>query len=149
MKSRRQRKHSKRRGRRTKRGGFLNFFSSKPTVLPSECDPNQLSLIKGSDALHANYQKCCPKTYFGSKNSSPYCKQLDLNFQSSLKGENNAKEYPDAEPMEQYQMNQNPPSYPSPQLPKPEMDRAVAETKAWYKFWGGKKTRKNRKHKKK
>ena len=27
-----------------------------------------------------NYQKCCPKSMFGSKNSSPYCKQLDLNF---------------------------------------------------------------------
>jgi hypothetical protein len=145
MKSRRQRKHSKRRGgRKTKRGGFLNFFSSKPTVLPSECDPNQLSLIKGSDALHANYQKCCPKTYFGSKNSSPYCKQLDLNFQSSLKGENDANEYQDINPMEQQNT-----SYASAQLPKTEMDRAVAETKPWYKFWGGKKTRKNRKHRKK
>ena len=149
MKSRRQRKHSKRRGgRKTKRGGFLNFFSSKPSVLPSECDPNQLSTIKGSDALHANYQKCCPKTYFGSKNSSPYCKQLDLNFQSSLKGENDANEYQDLSQSEVNNMKQYPPNV-NAQLSKADMDRNIAETKPWYKFWGGKKTRKNRKHRKK
>ena len=148
MKTRKQRKHNKRRSRKTKKGGFLNFFSSKPTVLPSECDTNQLSSIRGSDALHANYQKCCPKSFFGTKNSSPYCKQLDLNFQSSLKGENDANEYPGTDPMEQYQMKQNETNVYG-QLPKTEMDRNIAETKPWYKFWGGKKTRKNRKHRRK
>ena len=149
MKSRRQRKHSKRRGgRKTKKGGFLNFFSNKPTVLPDECNPNNLSTIQGSVALHDNYQKCCPKSYFGTKNSSPYCKQLDLNFQSALKGENEANEYPGYDSVEQYNMRQNSENV-NAQLPKTEMDRAVAESKPWYKFWGGKKTRKNRKHKKK
>lgn len=71
--------------RKNKKGGF--FFSKNDYVAPStECDPNNLASISGSNALHENYQKCCPKGIFGTKNSSPYCKQVDLNFQSALKG---------------------------------------------------------------
>jgi hypothetical protein len=45
-------------------------------------------------------------------------------------------------------MKQNPPNV-NAQLSKADLDRNIAETKPWYKFWGGKKTRKNRKHRKK
>ena len=111
-----------------KKGGF---FSSKPTIVPSDCDPNQLSMIKDYTEMHAKYQKCCPKGIFGSKNSSPYCKQLDLNFQAAIKMKNmneDAKEYEgldteDVEEIKQYSNN-------SFNKPKP-----------WYKFWGGKKTK--------
>ena len=82
-------------------------------------------MINGSDALHANYQKCCPKGTFGTKNSSPYCKQVDLNFQAALKSENDANEYHGFEPEEVNQMKQE--------------DAAMAPPKKpWYKFWGGK-----------
>ena len=125
MKSRRNRNSGK-----TKKGGF---FSSNKYVAPSgECDPNNLTSIQGSKALHENYQKCCPKGFMGTKNRSPYCKQLDLNFQAARKAENDANEYHGFEPTEVYQMKQqeavtNPPA-----------------KKPWYKFWGGK-TRRHRK----
>lgn len=51
----------------------------------AECDPNNLVNIKTEKEMHTNYHKCCPKSYFGFKNKSPYCKQLDLNFQAAQK----------------------------------------------------------------
>jgi len=122
--------HNKR-SRRNIKGGFFSTNNYVP-VLQEECDPNKLSMIKGSEDLHANYQKCCPKGTFGTKNSSPYCKQVDLNFQAAIKGENDANAYQGFEPEQVQQMQQQ--------------DAAMAPPKKpWYKFWGGKKTRKNRK----
>jgi hypothetical protein len=144
MKSKRIRRLSK----KNKKGGF--FSPSKPNDSP-ECNPNDLSMIKGSDALHDNYQKCCPKGMFGTKNSSPYCKQVDLNFQAALKGENDANEYHGYEPDEEAQMKQNDnQSQPVAEIPKSQYDVAVAQKKAWYKFWGGRKSRRaNKKHSRK
>ena len=128
MKSKKNRSFSK----KGKKGGY--FFSNKnKNVAPlSECDPNNLSSIKGSTDLHENYQKCCPKKMFGRKNSSPYCKQVDLNFKAALKEENDAKEYHGYEPDE---INDD---VKMPDLPP---------KKPWYKFRGGK-TKKNRKYSK-
>ena len=121
------RSHNKR-SRRNIKGGFFPSNNYEPIASSDECDPNKLSMIKGSEDLHANYQKCCPKGTFGTKNSSPYCKQVDLNFQATIKSDNDANEYKGCEP-EQAQQDQ------LPSAPK----------KSWYQFWGGKKTRKNRK----
>lgn len=120
--------------RKNKKGGF--FFGSKPsTVIPSaECDPNNLVNIQGSDALHANYQKCCPKGFMGRKNSSPYCRQLDLNFQAELKSENDAKGYVGMSMDEAQELEMNLPTPPAP-------------AKSWWKFWGGKSRRKSKKGK--
>ncbi len=116
---------------KTKRGGY--FFNRNKYVAPSgECDVNNLTSIKGSSALHENYQKCCPKSMFGTKNSSPYCRQLDLNFQAAIKSENEANEYQGFESDEEVnQLKQQTAFVPPP-------------TKPWYKFWGGK-TKKNKK----
>jgi hypothetical protein len=75
---------TKRRYTKTKRGGFFNFFSNK--VNPdnsSQCNPNNLTSLIDVRQMQENYQTCCPKTWYGSKNSSPYCKQLDLNFKGA------------------------------------------------------------------
>ena len=123
-----------RRSRKNKKGGF--FFGSKPTVAPSaECDPNNLVNIQGTDALHANYQKCCPKGFMGTKNSSPYCKQLDLNFQAALKSENDAKGYAGMSLDEAQQFEMQTRDNPAFNPPAP--------AKPWWKFWGGK-TRRRR-----
>ena len=138
MKSYRKNMRKNKKSRKNKKGGF--FFGSKPTVAPSaECDPNNLVNIQGSQALHANYQTCCPKGFFGTKNSSPYCRQLDLNFQAALKSENDALGYAgmsmeQAQSFEQMPISNNPLSEP----PK----------KSWWKFWGGK-TRRMRKNSRK
>ena len=132
MKTKSHNKRSRRNiSRRNIKGGFFSK-NNYATVLPEECDPNNLSMIKGSEDLHANYQKCCPKGMFGTKNSSPYCKQVDLNFQAAIKGDNDANEYHGFEPEEVQQMQQMQQQQDVPKKP-------------WYKFWGGKKTRKNRK----
>ena len=115
--------------RRNKKGGFFPSNNYEPIASSDECDPNNLSMIKGSQDLQANYQKCCPKGIDGTTNSSPYCKQVDLNLQATIKPENNANEYQGAQP-EQAQ----PPA---------------ATEKPWYNFWGGKKTRGKRRRGKK
>lgn len=129
------------------KGGFF-FSRSAPKPYPGECDINQISLSKTPEDIHKKYQTCCPKGSFGTKNSSPFCKQLDLNFQSSLSGENNANEYHGYEPEEVYNMRQNNSQpVPAAQLTPLQNDVAAAK-KPWYKFWGGKKSKRMRSHKK-
>lgn len=128
--------------RRNKKGGY---FFNKPTVVSStECDVNNLSTISkdmgdGQDPLvkmQNNYKICCPKGFMGKKNSSPYCKQLEMNF-NSLYGFNKS--------IEGYYGDET-----DPAKIKEIMDQPVAVPvkKPWYQFWGGKKTRKHRKHRK-
>ena len=133
--------------RKTRGGGI---FSSTNAVkpYPGECDVNRLTILKTSNDMHTNYQKCCPKSMFGTKNSSPYCKQLDLNFQSAMAGENNDNEYHGYNPNEIYNMRQNPPTVPAAQLPQQQYNVAAAQKKPWYKFWGGRKSRRNRSNRK-
>jgi len=132
MKSKRNFKKNNKNKNKTFRGGFFSS-SNKINPYPGQCDVNQLTDLKTSDEMHKNYQACCPKGMFGTKNSSSYCKQLDLNFQSALKAENDAKD-------------QNTTEVPSAQLPQQAYNVGVAESKPWYKFWGGKNSkRKNSK----
>ena len=99
--------------------------------------------------MHKKYQTCCPKGSFGTKNSSPFCKQLDLNFQAALTGSNNANEYHGYEPDEVYNMQQTQgQNVPAPQLSQSQYDVAAAQKKPWYKFWGGKKSKRRRSHRK-
>jgi len=129
------------------KGGFINFFSNKNKNVSSECDPNNLSMVKGSQSLQEKYQQCCPKSFWGSKNSSAYCKQLDLNYQSATKEENDRNAFVDVEPEDEYQMRQTNIT-PYAELPTREYNVNKLQTKPWYKLWGGKKTKKPNKSKK-
>jgi hypothetical protein len=144
MKSRKNRNYS----RRNRKGGFL--FNSK--VAPSlECDINNLSTLSkdtgdGQDPLNKmqqNYLKCCPKDFMGRKNSSPYCKQLNMNFDTLTQHKRDITGYygdeTDVSKIKQI-MSQSTP------IPNPTINTSYK--KPWYKFWGGKKTRKHRKTKK-
>ena len=112
--------------RKYKKGG--GWFSNSSSVTPEQCNPNELTQLTTSNEMHEKYQKCCPKSFMGYKNSSPYCKQLDLNFQSAISNENNANEYKGVE--------------------QTEIDNVPnSKRKPWYKFWGGKKSKKHRKNK--
>lgn len=97
-------KRNKRSHKKYKRGGgFFDFFSGKSSapVVPDNCNPNNLSQLKTPDQLRENYKTCCPKTFFGMrKNSSPYCKQVELNMNAAVKEEGLQKEYVGMEPME-------------------------------------------------
>jgi hypothetical protein len=107
MKTKR-RTYKKRRGNRryskNKRGGFLgNFFSSTPTPPVSAvsetsptaptpdnnvCNPSDLTVLESPTKMQTTYQKCCPKTWYGTKNNSSYCKMLDSRFQQMTQRNN-------------------------------------------------------------
>jgi hypothetical protein len=71
-----QNKRNKKRGK-SRKGGFFGLFKDKHNT---ECDPNNLVNLETSNELHSEYQKCCPKTWYGRKNNSQYCKALDLKY---------------------------------------------------------------------
>jgi len=114
---------------KNKKGGFL-FKNSKVSNL-SDCDPLKLTNIKGSKELHEKYHKCCPKGFFGSKNTSPYCKQIDLNFQAAREMENLSNEFHGYNYHEIDKLN--------------EIDNKLQTTKKkyWYFFGGKTKYKKN------
>ena len=132
--------------RKNKKGGVF-FSKRRVTPILPECNVNNLAALSkdvgdGQDPLikmKNNYQKCCPKDFMGKKNSSPYCKQLDMNFNSLSNYQRNIEGYygdeTDVSKINRI-MNE-----PSPQYVPPI---TVSPKKPWYQFWGGKKTRKNR-----
>jgi hypothetical protein len=97
MKSKRLRKHSSRKKRPTrrnkKRGGVTNPFlkpSSYSFANTIDCSKMDVDSIKNIKELHTRYQKCCPKTMLGYKNSSPICKKMNDNFNKLWKIENDS-----------------------------------------------------------
>lgn len=115
-------KNNKSRSRHNKRGGGLFDFlkGTSSVVVPENCDPMKLTQLNSSAEMRNNYQTCCPKKYFGLvKNSSPYCKQLDLNFKSAVEREGMDKQYLGMEPQEVAGM-QNAPMLPAAPTPAPE-----------------------------
>jgi hypothetical protein len=136
MKSRKNRNIS----RRNRKGGFL--FGPSKVASSTECDVNNLSSLSkdmgdGQDPLtkmRANYQKCCPKDFMGRKNSSPYCKQLNMNFDAQSNYQRDiAGYYGDETDVEKIKQTMNAP-----------MVSSTPPKKSWYKFWGGKKTIRHR-----
>ena len=84
------------------------------------CDPNNLVNIKDAVSLKNNYDKCCPakKSWFGTKkNDSPYCKQVDLNYQAQRKNIQ----------LETNDLNQS-----------VNYQGYVPPKKSWHGLWGGK-----------
>jgi len=86
---RRNKRNSKRSRGRSRKGGFFGLFDDKHNTGNAACDPNNLANLKDSNSMHANYQTCCPKTWYGRKNNSPYCKQLDLNYKAAFQNRQN------------------------------------------------------------
>jgi len=82
-------KRNKKQRGKSKKGGILNLFKDKHNKTNTECDPNNLVNLTDSTSMHANYQTCCPKTWYGRKNNSPYCKQLDLNYKAAFQSRQN------------------------------------------------------------
>jgi hypothetical protein len=136
MKTRKNRNNFKR-----KRGGGL--FSNSKVISSPDCDVNNLSSLSkdigdGREPLtkmRENYQKCCPKDFMGRKNTSPYCKQLNINFDAQSNYQKNiAGYYGDETDVGKIKKVMNEP-----------MVYSTPSQKPWYKFWGGKRTRRHRK----
>lgn len=139
MKKSRKINRKARRSRKTKKGGLFGMFNKKPVVPSSECDVNNLSLLSkdtgdGQDPLtkmHNNYLKCCPKNFLGQYNSSPYCKQLKMNFDT------------------QYKYNRDITGYYGDETDVSKINQIMNEDpnpskKRWFSFKKGGKTRKHR-----
>ena len=79
-------KRSKRNSKRSRnrKGGFFGLFEDKHNTGNTECDPNKLANLKSSYEIKKNIDTCCPKTWYGRKNNSSYCKQLNLNYDAAL-----------------------------------------------------------------
>lgn len=141
-KTKRHRKNKSRTRHYKRGGGFFDFFTGKSSVVPDDCDPMKLTQLKTSNEMRSKYQQCCPKKYFGmAKNSSPYCKQLDLNFKSAVEREGLEKQYVGMdEPVEVAQM-QNAPMLSAP--PAPIVDNQMSQA-----VGGRMKRRRTRRHRK-
>jgi hypothetical protein len=61
----------------------LSYFYSNKKPKNPECNVNNLTQLKTLNEIKSNYTKCCPKTRFGYKNTSPYCKQLEKNLKGA------------------------------------------------------------------
>jgi len=75
-------------------GGVSNpFISQSPYAFASKVDCSNMNVdaIKNMEELHSRYQKCCPKTILGYKNSSPICKKMEQNFNNLWTTENNSR----------------------------------------------------------
>jgi hypothetical protein len=84
---RRNKRNSKR--SRNRKGGFLGLFEDKHNENDEACNTNNLVNLKDSNDMYSNYQTCCPKSWYGRKNNSPYCKQLDLNYKAAFQSRQN------------------------------------------------------------
>lgn len=79
---RRNKRNSKR--SRSRKGGFFGLFDDKHNTGNASCNPNNLANLKSSIEIKKNIDTCCPKNWYGRKNNSPYCKQLNLNYDAAL-----------------------------------------------------------------
>jgi len=109
----RKNKLRKNKSRKNKKGGFFKFLSRNKKN-PNECDVNKLSMIKEPNDMKQNYLKCCPKTFFGKKNSSPYCKQLDLTYNNILNERNANSQFSGSSPEEIFEMRRQNKSFIDP-----------------------------------
>ena len=57
-----------------RKGG--GWFTTNKIADSAECNQSNLDNLNTEIDLRKNYQKCCPKSRFGFKNSSPYCKSI-------------------------------------------------------------------------
>ena len=75
-------------------GGLANpFVSQSPYAFANKVDCSNMNVdaIQNMEELHSRYQKCCPKTMLGYKNSSPICKKMEQNFNKLWTTENNSR----------------------------------------------------------
>ena len=79
----RNKRNSKRSRSRSRKGGFFGLFEDKHNTGNIACNPNNLANLKSSYEIKQNIDTCCPKSWYGRKNNSPYCKQLNLNYDAA------------------------------------------------------------------
>ena len=79
----RNKRNSKRSRGRNRKGGFFGLFEDKHNTGNIACNPNNLANLKSSYEIKQNIDTCCPKSWYGRKNNSPYCKQLNLNYDAA------------------------------------------------------------------
>ena len=77
----RTKKNSKR--SKSRKGGFLNNFFKTEEPNHPDCNPNNLVNLTSRNAIKGKIDTCCPKNWYGRKNNSNYCRQLDKNYDAA------------------------------------------------------------------
>ena len=68
---------------KSRKGGFFELFKDKDNDYNGQCNPNNLNNLTSTYDIKKKIDTCCPKSWYGRKNNSPYCKQLNLNYDAA------------------------------------------------------------------
>ncbi len=72
-------KRNSKRGK-SRKGGFLGLFKDKHNEQNPQCNPSNLDNLTSTFDIKNKIDTCCPKSWYGRKNNSPYCKELDQKY---------------------------------------------------------------------
>jgi hypothetical protein len=75
-------KRNSKRGK-SRKGGFFGFFKDKHNEQNPQCNPNNLVKLTSTIDIKNKIDTCCPKSWYGRKNNSPYCKELDQKYDAA------------------------------------------------------------------
>lgn len=75
-------KRNSKRGK-SRKGGFLNNFFKTEEPKNPDCNPNNLVNLTSTFDIKNKIKTCCPKSWYGRKNNSPYCKELDQKYDAA------------------------------------------------------------------
>jgi hypothetical protein len=138
---------------RKRRGGEFNYKPVQTNLGMCKYninDPNVRISTEDPYELQRNYQTCCPKSRFGFKNSSPFCKKLAnqfkmlqeaKNYETKQVFEKDNSRYMNHDEDEDYYKPRNAITHPEEEEFGPEFQGKVNEL-------GGRKPRKSRKSRK-
>ena len=65
---------------KSRKGGFFGLFKDKHNEENPECNQDNLNNLTSTFDIKKNIDTCCPKTWYGRKNNSPYCKAVNQKY---------------------------------------------------------------------
>ena len=65
---------------KSRKGGFFGLFKDKHNEQNPQCNPNNLVNLTSTFDIKKKIDTCCPKSWYGRKNNSPYCKELNQKY---------------------------------------------------------------------
>ena len=68
---------------KSRKGGFFELFKDKDNDYNGQCNPNNLNNLTSTYDIKKKIDTCCPKSWYGRKNNSPYCKELNQKYDTA------------------------------------------------------------------
>ena len=76
-------KRNKKTRGKSRKGGFLGLFKDKDNDYNGKCNQDNLNNLTSTIDIKKNIDTCCPKTWYGRKNNSPYCKAVNQKYDTA------------------------------------------------------------------